>query len=96
MCAFFLSKIKPRKKMAKFLPVVSREYVKQYMREPLPDERECVNGEKCWSKCYYGFALREFIFPGEPQQKAAPAAQAMCIMCNRYEAAVKLMELRIK
>lgn len=82
--------------MTKFLPILSKKYTEDFLREPLPSERECVNGDKCWSVFYYGFALREFIFPGEPQQKPAPAPQAMCIMCDRYEVAVKMMEQRMK
>ena len=65
------------------VPVVSRMYEEQFMRETLnSSERQCVMGRDC--ECNFidksnPFVGMEFLLPGEER----PANVQMCVLCHR-------------
>jgi hypothetical protein len=63
-------------------PVLSRTYLKHYLRQAHGDEREC-NRPNCKSLEMGGFRCRELLMPGDFH----PAVCGWCYICHLYEAA---------
>jgi len=64
-----------------------RAYEDMFLREPVNDERACINDSACqglFIPCETPFILREFYYPDDNSQTVS---HGMCLMCRRYEIA---------
>lgn len=70
-----------------------RAYEESFLREPLADERACINGDSCEGlkvPCKTPFVLREFVYPQDAKEQAtttAPSVRTMCLLCRRFHIA---------
>ena len=85
------------------LPIVSKEYEEQFLREPVGNERSCSAGRDCEGMCINGspgFVLREFLLPAENQRflltGQLPRNPKLCLLCTRKDLQRNLTALKAK
>jgi hypothetical protein len=85
------------------IEIVTREYEKRYLREPVGDERPCILAENCQGMQLphiqeQKFSLREFLLPSEEEEakrtRQWPKEGRLCILCKRAEIARAFINIR--
>lgn len=72
------------------IEAVPRAYEERYLYQPTGAERECIKGDACLCKEWFGFILKEFLLPQTERDNARTGSRDAeareCILCLREQA----------
>lgn len=101
---FDIHRMNNRDKLRSTLQVLTRSYEESYLREPLGNERPCVNGCECeglkisTTTPDKRFILVELLMPNEKEEYEKtgkfPQERRYCILCKRNQVAFAWVNIR--